>query len=362
MFNASVSVSQYYHYDRLTSAMDRQAQTADVNSIFKPVFYVSKALGLSPYSAVGDISSRRIIVTVSAIIYSLGMFILNVGIFAYFIFPSMFRKENICISSENILFLGTICHAVSAYLTCVLGCRQTARQFQRINDLIGKTYCSVWRKDLQLLLAMQILCIIIIVIAGALDSSETTSESNYYPPVLVLMSYCLTEHAGFTAEHQFFTFMQILKRAVHNWNTLCDPVSENRDVLNDPLDRNEMNRRKSVLITVSNNSVTSKREKVHLKSMQFKQLRELHASACDIAESLNAVYSPMLLLSVAKLFASITHTVYYIIVNFIVHDTRLSCYTEGTNSYFLWLIHDSLRLTSLVCFTASTAKEVSHNV
>jgi hypothetical protein len=96
--------------------------------------------------------------------------------------------------------------------------------------------------------------------------------------------------------------------------------------------------------------------------MHFKQLRELHASACDIAESVNAVYSPVLLLSVAKFIISITHTIYYIIVSFIVHDTRLACYNERNISYFLWLIHDLLRLTWLVLFTAFTAKEVSHNV
>jgi hypothetical protein len=341
--------------------MDRQAETVDVNSIFKPVFFVSKVIGLSPYSAAGDTGNRRIIVTVSAVMYSLGMFILNVGIFAYFVFPSLFRRENICISSENILYLGTICHAVTAYLTCVLGCRQTARQFERLNDLIGKTYYSAWRKDLQLLLAMQILCIIIIVTAGALDCSEAINQINY-PTVLVLMFYCLTEHAGFTAEHRFFAFMHILKRTVQNWNNHSDAVGENDDVFNDALYRNEMNRPKSVLFTVSNKSVSSNREEVHSKFLQFKQLRALHASACDIVESFNALYSPMLLVSVAKLFASITHSVYYIIVSFIVQDTRLFCYTSGTISYFLWLIHDSLRLIWLVYFNASTAKEVSHNV
>jgi hypothetical protein len=40
-------------------------------------------LGLSPYSAVGDIGNRRFIVTVSAILYSLGMVMLNVGVLAY---------------------------------------------------------------------------------------------------------------------------------------------------------------------------------------------------------------------------------------------------------------------------------------
>ena len=79
-----------------------------------------------------------------------------------------------------------------------------------------------------------------------------------------------------------------------------------------------MNRPKSVLFIESNNSITSKREKFHSKLMHFKQLRELHASACDTAESVNSGYSPMLLLSVARPFTSFTYVVYYIVYSFIV--------------------------------------------
>ena len=62
--------------------MDRHTETVDIYSILNPVFFVTKVFGLSPYNAVGDIGNRRIIVTVPAIIYSLGMFILNVCLFS----------------------------------------------------------------------------------------------------------------------------------------------------------------------------------------------------------------------------------------------------------------------------------------
>jgi hypothetical protein len=122
-----------------------------------------------------------------------------------------------------------------------------------------------------------------------------------------------------------------------------------------------MSGQKSVLFTVSHTSVTSKRERMHSKLMQFKQLRELHASSCDIAESLNAVYSPMLLLSVAKLFVSITHALYYIVVSFFVQEANYFCEFTGNNSYVIWLILYLVRLIWMVHFTTFTAKEVSHN-
>jgi hypothetical protein len=171
-----------------------------------------------------------------------------------------------------------------------------------------------------------------IVTAGMLEISEEISQCYDFHTVLVLMLYCVTEHTGFMSEHQFVAFMHILKRTVQNLNNHIDAISENDDVIISPLYPNEMNRRKTVLFIVSNASVTTKRENIHSKLTHFKQLRELHASACDIAESIKAVYSPMLLLSVAKLFISLTHTIYYIIVSFIVHDTRLFCYIEGKNS------------------------------
>ena len=129
-----------------------------------------------------------------------------------------------------------------------------------------------------------------------------------------------------------------------------------------PWYRNEMNRSKSVLFIESNNLITSKREKIHSKLMLFKQLREFHASACDIAESVNAVYSPMLLLSVAKSYTSLTQILYYILIKVIVQEKGFICKIEANNTYFAWLIYCSLRLIWLVYFTAFTAKEVSRKV
>jgi len=306
--------------------------------ILKPVFFVSKVLGLSPYNAVGDIGNRRIIVTVSATIYSLGMFIFNAAVIANGLLTAIRTWENICTSGESITLLETLCVALSAYFTCLLGCRHTAREITRLNDLIGKTYYSALRRDLQLLLAMQILCVITIVTAGVLEICEEISPYQMSLQVLVFMIYYLADLAGFISEQEFVAFMHVLKRTVQNWNNHIDYVCENDDVINSLFYRNEMNRQKSVLFTVSYNSVNSKRQKIHSKLKQFKQLRELHTSACDIAESVNAVYSPMLLLSVAKLFTSITHMVHYFVVSFIIPKATFYYKYTGYNFYFIWLI------------------------
>jgi hypothetical protein len=342
--------------------MDRHTETVDVCSVLKPVFFVSKVLGLSPYTAVGDIGNRRVTVKVSSITYSIGMILLNVGLFAYGLIPAMFIWENICSSTESFIYLQTLFLALFAYCTCLLGCRQTARQFEKLNNLIGKTYYSVWRKDLQLLLAMQVLCVIMIVTGGVLDISEAISQFYDFRTILVFFPYYVSDFAGFMSEHQFVAFMHTIKRTVQNWNNHIDDLCENDYVIRCPFCRNYMNRQKSVLFAVSNTTVNSNREKMHSKLVHFQQLRELHASACDIAESVNAVYSPILLLSVARSFTSLTHILYYILVSFIVQETSFFCKLKPSDSYFVWLIINSLRLICLVHFTACTAKEVSYKV
>jgi len=334
----------------------------DVYSILKPVFCVPKIFGLSPYNAVGDIGDHRIIVTVSAIIYNIGMLILNAAIIADGIRKAIYTWENVCNSGESITVLQTLCLALCGYFTCLFGCRQTARLITRLNDLIGKTCYSAWRRDLQLLLAMQILCIIMTVTAAVLEVSEEIRQFQMSLQVLAFTTYYFTDLVGFMSEHQFVAFMHVLKRTVQNWNNHIDAVSENDDEFYSPWYRNEMSGQKSVSFIASHTSATSKRERIQSKLMQFKQLRELHASACDIAESVNAIYSPMLLLSVAKLFTSITHMVYYIIVNFIIQKATFFGKFTGNNSYFVCLIIYTLRLIWVVHFTALTAKEVSHNV
>jgi hypothetical protein len=201
-----------------------------------------------------------------------------------------------------------------------------------------------------------------IVIAAVLEISEVITLFQMSSQVLVFTIYYVAELAGFMSEHQFVAFMHILKRTGQNWNNRVDAVCENDDVINSLFNRNFMNGRKSVLFTVSNNAVTSNREKIESKSIHIKQLIELHASACDIAESVNAIYSPTLLLSVAKFFTAITHILYYVVVRFIVQKATFLCKFGGNNSYFIWLILFTLRLIWLICFTAFTAKEVSHNV
>jgi len=164
-----------------------------------------------------------------------------------------------------------------------------------------------------------------IITAGVLVICQPIREFYEFHTVLFSMLHYVTELAGLMSEHQFVAFIHVLKRTVQNWNNNIDAISEHDDVNNSPWYRNEMNRRKSVLFIESNNSINSKCERIHSKLTQIKQLRELHASACDITESVNAVYSPMLLLSVARPFTS--HHTYSIL-----HSREFYC---AENELFL---------------------------
>jgi hypothetical protein len=144
------------------------------------------------------------------------MFIIHVGVFADGVYTATFTWENICISTESIIFLETLRLAQCAYCTFLLGCRQTAKHFESLSDLIGENYCSVWRRDLQLLLITQVLFVIMIINAGVLDISHEIREFYEFHAVFFFMLYYVTDHADFMSEHQFVAFMHILKRTVQN--------------------------------------------------------------------------------------------------------------------------------------------------
>ena len=238
MIHTKVKVFQYFPFGGLITAMESHTEVADVYSVLKPTFFVSKVLGLSPYNAVGDVGNRRFIVTVSAVMYSIGMLMLYVGVFAYCILTNTFSWKNICDSGESIIFIETLCPTLCAYCTSVFGCRQTARHITRLNDLIGKVCYSTWRRDLQLLLAMQILCVIMAVIGAVVEISATGRRFEMSHQMLVFTIYYVTELSGFMSEQQFVAFMHVLKRTVQNWNNHIDYVCENDEVFNSSLYRN----------------------------------------------------------------------------------------------------------------------------
>jgi hypothetical protein len=340
--------------------MHVNTEAVDVYSVLKPVFFASKVLGLSPYNAVGNAGNRRITVTVSAIVYSLGMLIVNVGVFGYGVFTRMLSWENICSSGESVLCLGTLCNAISAYFTSLLGCKQIARELERINILVGGIDSSAWKTDLLLLLSMQTLCVILTVTAAVLDISWAVKEFHKNHILFFGLFYYVSDFASFLSEHQFIAIIHTLKRTVHNWNNHIDDVTKTDD--HDTLHRNEKNKQEYNLSVVSSTPGTSNRVKIHSKVMHFQELRELYASACDIAESVNAIYSPLLLLSVARSFTSLTHVLYYIIMSFVVQKASSFCDMTANICYFVLLICCSLRLLLLVHFTTFTAQEVSHKV
>lgn len=148
---------------------------------------------------------------------------------------------------------------------CILHlCRrkqQTARQFARLIELTGKTYYSAWRRDLQLLIHMIKLLVFTIVTTDMLDISEEISQFEMSHKLLVRMLYYVIDLAGCISEHQFVVFMHYSNVLFTIGITISMLLSENDDVTNVPWYRNERNRKKLALFIVSNNSLTSKREK-----------------------------------------------------------------------------------------------------
>jgi hypothetical protein len=346
-------------YSYKTKIMRRQKEAADIYSVLKPVFFTSKILGLFPYNVVGDTSRSKVRVSALAVVYGVGMFVLIACVLGHGQFKNAYVWGNICNSGENIMFLGTSCSLVMVYSTLLLSSRKIARLFDHLNGLVWETPYSAWKKDLRIMLSAEFLVAIMLVIAGVLEFSVIVKE---YEHILSMTYYCVAEFVCFVSENQFVVMIIVLKRIIQNWNShICD-VSQKENTANLPRSTEYANEEGSNLFSFSNKSTISNRASVNSMVSHFRYIRKQHASACEFAVSVNSVYSAMLLFSVARAFMSLTQTLYYILMDFVVQKRSFSCETRENNSYYIWLLYYAVRLTWLLYATNFTAKEVSHEI
>jgi hypothetical protein len=336
--------------------MDRHGEEAHIYSVLKPVFFTSKILGLAPYNVVGDTNRSEIRVSINGVVYSLAVSVVLACILGYREFKFINLWGNICNSSENILIYGLSCSLVLAYLTLLLRSKRIARLFDHLNGLVEETSYSAWKKDLQTMLSIQMFAAIMLFIAGVLDLSVTAKE---FDSVLRIIYFYIAEYSCFVSENQFVAIIIVLKHIVQNWNFHICAVSEKEDRINLPCSTRYIKRESSNLFTISNKSTKSNRANVSSVVAYFRYIQDQHASACEVAEAVNSVYSAVLLLAVARVFISLTHILYYLLMDFVLHKMSFVCDIKENNAYFLCLLYCVAHLIWLVYFTSLTSKEVS---
>jgi hypothetical protein len=237
--------------------------------------------------------------------------------------------------------------------------RRIARLFGRLNGLVEETSFSAWKKDMHTMLSIQIFVAILLVIAGVLEFSVIAKEFN---SVMKFIYFNIAEFSCFVSENQFVTIIIVLKHIVQKWNFHICALSENEDTVNYSYSTEYLNKEGPNLFPISNKLTVSNRRNISSMVTYFRYIQKQHASACEVAESVNSVYSAMLLFAVARVFISLTHTLYYIFLNFFVQKTSFLCDTKENNSYFVWLLYYVVRLIWLLYFTSFTSKEVSHKI
>jgi hypothetical protein len=335
----------------------RQKGAADIYSVLKPITFASKVFGLAPYSVVGDTGRRKISVSAKAMLYSVGMFIIIAGALTYCQLKMEISWKNICVSSGNIQSLGTYFTLTIGYYTSLIKSKKIACQLHRLNDVIGKTYYSAWKKDLRTILTVEMFAATMLVIAGILEFSKV----NFYEAWVFVFGY-IAEFACIMPEYQFIAITIVLKRLFQNWNNHIVAVGETDDINNLPNYPKLINRRASNILTIPNTSRISDSLNMQSKVTRFKYLRELNVSACEVAESVNSIFSLMLLTSIARMFISFIHILYYMLMNIIVQKTSFSCTELSNEAYLILLLYYAVRLIWLVYFPSSAAKEVSQHI
>lgn len=341
--------------------MDRHEEVAHIYTVLKPIFFTSKILGLAPYKVVGDTNRTKIGVSILAVVYNLAVSITIASILGYQQFKIVNLWKNICNSSENILVYVTFCSLGIAYLTLLLSIRRIARLFDNLNDVVEESSCSVWKKDLQTMLSIQTFAAIMLV-SGIVSELGFFVIAKEIDDVLRIICFYIAEFSCFVSENQFVAITIVLKRTVQNWNSQICALSGNEGRVNFPCSAEYIRKEGSNLFTISNKSTASERVSVTSMVTYFRHIRRQHESACEVAESANSVYSAVLLLAVTRAFISLTHILYYILMEFVAQTMSFLCDAGESISYFICLLYYVLHLIWLVYFTSLTSKEVSHKM
>jgi hypothetical protein len=335
-------------------ATGRRKETVDIYSVLKPFMFVSRVLGLAPYSVVSDMGRRKFAVSPPAVVYSVAMFIINAGAVGYCQYLNLNSWNNICNSAENILDLAILCTALTAYYTTVINRKQTATQLSCLNDLIAETHYSAWKKEVQTILITQVFGGTLLVVSAVMETSNLIHTFDD----ISFVSYFIAGFATLISEYQFVAVMIVLKRVFQNCNAHIGAVGEMDDVTTGPNVREKIN-----MTAAPAGSTFRVSDRPHNQSrlMRFKYLRELHISAREVAESVNSIFSLFLLLSTATMFITLTQSVYYIFIDFIVQKRSFLCNTTSNKAYFTCLLYHALKLISLIYFSSFAAEEVSQH-
>lgn len=317
----------------------------DTFSLVKPLFFLSKFLGLAPFDM---ISTGTLRVSRAAVVYSLAILaLISAFLIQKISLRNDFHMSSWPVSVANIVF--QLSTTLFTYWACCISC--TINYYNMI-EVMHQMFMSDLSRNilprryrlLSLILAFQIFGGLLIF--GVLYYIEWYYD--LYSGYGEMFPYIIIDCCDYIYELQFIDIVLLLGYYFDSVGTritkLCEENEEHICV------------KRNTLFPISPYGISYEMNSKTRAKIQ--EVIRLHCSLCDTAELVNRIYSFMMLISSAGALVGITYGLY---ITAITMFGRINVYDREVNPLLPTLSWSFFYVTMLVC-AVSSCSSTSHKV
>jgi hypothetical protein len=334
-------------------------EALDIYSVAKPVFWLSKFLGLAPFVTEGNIGSRKLRLSCLALIYSLIMLIAQLS-------RQVFFMWNLC-SFNNLESLRQTATTIEA-----ITCNVTVSVFFLMNLLNRRKVYEVFSKlanfdvlsgDMHQTYRKSLFCVIgqvgfhIIFLSSVGITAIKNGALNVYADLLQCISVSVNILLVLVVDLEIINLAFALKQRFSALNNRLSEYVEETDY-EFPVSKRWI--KKSSLSSVHTiPQVIQVKSFAGISSVKLKNISDLHDFLCDTSVLVNSTYSIHILFDVVLKFIAIIFSVYFRLLRVINYNRGRyedNVYEGIMVAILFWNI---LQLTALVWACKSASEEVS---
>jgi hypothetical protein len=316
----------------------------DLFSAMCPLYFVSKILGLAPYSYIQTTNASHVVMfTVPSVVWTLIVAVLVLTLFLHILIFKFFRLSPNLAASYVIVFgfqkTSLLASCIAFILLGATANRSNMRKIMEVLStvdewLIRNTSRNIYQEEFCILLC-QILCLIGLAI-GTL--CYYVSRSSDFQNILFGIYYIVTVLINSVGLLQFLFILRIMKLCFKRTDEKLKLVEINSNVTAAFCKYRNVSR---------SNSVNEE------PTCSVLALRSLHLTMHELVRSVNRCYGPLMLIETSHNFVSMVSLVDIVLI---LLDRRGN-YTTTLTYYACWLVYYSLKTTALMLTSQRTCDE-----
>lgn len=334
-------------------------EVLDIYSVAKPIFSLSKLLGLAPFVTEGNIGSRKLRLSFLALIYSLIMSAAQISRQVFFIW-NFYSTDNL----ESLLQTASAIEAITCSVTVSVfffmnllnRCKvyQIFSKLAKFDELSGDMYHR-YGKSLFCVTAQVGFHIIFLSSVGI--TAISSRAFNVYADLLQCISVSANFLVILVVDLEIINLAFALKQRFCALNNRLSEYTEKTDH-EFPVSKQSVNR--SSLSAVHNiPQIIQVKPFVGISSVKLKNISDLHDFLCDTSVLVNSTYSIHMLFDVVLKFIAIIFNVYFRLLRVINYNRGRYEDNVYEGIMVAMLFWNVLQLTALMWAYKSASEEVS---